>query len=122
MRTAISPRLATKTRVTFMNAPESKKATSNLSNSEKKLAPCRYERDLWFDDEQRLPEFDELAVLRNDFNDGSTDRGAHAVKHFHDFDQTDGSIFGDLLANFDERRRAGFWCDVKGSQERRRDR
>ena len=22
------------------------------------------ERDLWFDDEQRLPEFDELAVLR----------------------------------------------------------
>src|SRR4029079_13818450 len=65
MRTAISPRLATKTRVTGMNAPESAKPTRIFPNSDKKLVPCRDERDLWFDDEQRLPEFDELAVLRN---------------------------------------------------------
>src|SRR6478672_5411317 len=122
IRTAISPRLATKTRVTVMNAPEPRKATSNFRIAKKNSSLVENERDLWFDDEQRLPEFDKLAILRNDFNDGSTDRGAHAVKHFHDFDQTDGSVFGDLLANFDERRRAGLWCDVKGSQKRRGDR
>src|SRR5690242_3210963 len=123
IRTAISPRLAIKTRLTDMRAPEPKKKGEDTFAARKSnSSPIQKKRVLRFNDEQRLTEFDELAVLRNDFHDGSAHGGPHAVKHFHDFDQTDRGIFRDLLANFDERRRAGLRCDVEGSQERRRDR
>src|SRR6478736_2085206 len=64
MRTAISPRLATKTRVTLLNQ-EKRRVTFRIAKRNSSLV--ENERDLWFDDEQRLPEFDKLAILRNDF-------------------------------------------------------
>ena len=71
-----------------------------------------------FDDKQRLAELDELAVLRDDFDDGAFHRRAHAIEDFHHFDQTHRRVFGDLLADLDEGRRAGLRRNIKSSQNR----
>ena len=51
------------------------------------------------------------------FDDRALDGGAHAVEDFHHFDQSDGGILGDLLADFDERWRARFRGNVKCSEQ-----
>ena len=77
---------------------------------------------LRLDDKQWLAELDKLTVLRHHFDDRAFDGGAHAVEDFHYLDQTDGRVFGDLLADFDEGRCARFRRDIKCTEKRRGDR
>src|SRR3989304_5783796 len=96
-RTAISPRLAIKTRVTLMDGS----------------------RSGGFDQKERLAMLDELAVLHDRFDDHAFDAGAHTVENLHDLDEADGGIFSDRIADSDEGRRARFRGDVKGAEQRR---
>src|ERR1051326_3895738 len=99
-RSAISPRLATKTRETLM---------------------------LFFgltgggDDEQGLADLDELAVLPEGFDDLAADARLHRVEDFHDFDQADGRLLVDFRAELNERLRAGLRRGVESPHHRRGD-
>src|ERR1051325_1737859 len=99
-RSAISPRLATKTRERLM-----------LSLG---LA-CG------LDDEKRLVVFHELTVLHEDFDDLAAHSRLHGVEDFHDFDQADGRLLVDFRADLDERLRAGLGRRVESPDHRSRD-
>src|SRR5690242_7850436 len=94
-RSAISPRLATKTRETLIRL--SLGLTCGL------------------DDEKGLAVFDELAVLHANLCDLSAHARLHGIENFHDLDETDRRLLIDFAAELDERLRAGLRRRVKGS-------
>src|SRR4029453_7059004 len=92
MRTAISPRLATSTRVTLMVLRE--KASARIRQTGRFGRPLSH-RSLYV--------------------------GPPAIEDFHHLDETDGGIFSDRCTDLHEGRRTGLRRDVERAKQRRGD-
>src|ERR1017187_2501518 len=101
MRTAISPRLATKT---FSNMIFKSGRATGDGKHEELASSCHRPPDpvhlIWTNLEQRLAEFHRLAVFDQHLGDNAFDLGLDLVHDFHRFDDADDAIRTDLGADF----------------------
>src|SRR5437763_13158562 len=101
-RSAISPRLAMR-------------ILSNIW----RLTPCAGRTLASFNDHERLPVFDRLAVFDENLDHGARPRGGNLIHRLHRLDDHERLPGFDRTADVYERPRAGLGCEIGSADHRR---
>src|SRR5450432_382518 len=111
MRRAISPRLAIKIFLNMLRRAGPGRRRTSAGRADRRS----------FDDEERLTEFDRLAVLAQDLADRPGRVGLDLVHDLHRFDDADRVAHLDDAAELDERFGARIRRAIEGADHRRLD-
>src|SRR5712691_305884 len=121
-RTAISPRLATRTRENISGPPGGILVPPGAAMPpEGSLDSVERDADDRLELEQKLAELDRLGILDVDRADDALDVGLDLVHQLHRLEDAERLTRGDGVALLDERRRAGLRGTVEGADHRRLD-